>query len=96
MEFASRLLTLIVGLMLIAYGAYMLLVILAFASMIDPSFEGRDWWAEYLGKLYNQALGQLILFLAMIGVGLVLCCIVAFRRPRVATKPEPSRSLEDF
>lgn len=34
------------GLLLVAIGSFMILLIFAFASMVDPQLTGNEWWAE--------------------------------------------------
>ncbi|WP_435009151.1 hypothetical protein P12x_000399 [Tundrisphaera lichenicola] len=42
------------GLALCLFGLYLGLMVLAYASMIDPSFQGAAWWAEYWGMLFGM------------------------------------------
>jgi hypothetical protein len=41
------------GIGLILFSGYVLLMVLAFASMIDPSLDDAAWWAEYASKVFG-------------------------------------------
>lgn len=92
----SRFVSLLVSL---AFGAlaamvgFQLLVIAAFASMIDPDLTGREWWRKYAESLlFNGGPSQFVYFAAclFLSVFLAVACLLQlvcalFRRPTIGT-----------
>lgn len=56
----------LLGPVVIFAGAWIVLMVLGFATMIDPSLPDKAWWREYLHNVFGQ-LGNLLM-----GVGLVV------------------------
>ena len=64
-ELEMKAVSLLFGIACMLAGAFFILIVLAFASMIDPEINGREWWDEYISGILNQGLDGL-------GIGLIL------------------------
>ncbi len=64
-----RALLLIVGIACILWGIWMLLCVIGFASIIDPSLSDAEWWSEFRDRVFNRALGDEVVCLTWIAFG---------------------------
>ncbi len=62
-----RKLPFILGPLVILYGGWIVLMVLGFATMIDPSLPDDAWRREYLRRVFQDGLGSLVM-----GVGLIV------------------------
>jgi hypothetical protein len=82
-----RVLMLLFGLGCILVGGYLLLVVLAFASIIDPDLQGNAWWKEFLLRVFIQG-GEGTGFCLLLIVGGVWLVRLS---PRYEQRKKPQR-----
>jgi hypothetical protein len=59
----------ILGPLLILAGAWMILIFVGFAALIDPDLEGWPWWRELLGRMSAVNLSWLALGVLLVVAG---------------------------
>ena len=59
----------ILGPLLILAGGWILLIILGFSMLLDPSLEGWAWWRAYLSNVFLHEPNTLLLGLGLIALG---------------------------
>ncbi len=64
-----RKLPFILGPILILAGGWLVLMVLAFSSMIDPALQGWAWWREFLPRAFLQEPTTLLMGLGLIVLG---------------------------
>ncbi|WP_435021554.1 hypothetical protein TA3x_002436 [Tundrisphaera sp. TA3] len=58
---------------LMVLGGWIVLCIFAFASMVDPSLDGREWWSEVLDHMDSGGgWPPMMLGIIMIGGGMLM------------------------
>lgn len=77
----------ILGPLLILAGGWVLLMVLGFATMLDPSHEGWAWWRAYLHGVLLQDPASLLLGLGLISRGGERGTTAGPRQPLIATDP---------
>ena len=75
-----RALILIIGILCILAGGYLLLVIIGFASITDPSLDNSEWWAEFRDRIFNRALPEETFCLAWIALGSLLVWLGVWKK----------------
>ena len=79
-----------VGVSMMALGTLYILLIFAFASLVDPSLAGSAWWSEVLGKMAYSLLrgGEMCVATALVLVGGGLGMLAGFMcRTRQSVEP---------
>jgi hypothetical protein len=59
----------ILGPLLILAGGWLVLIILGFSMLLDPSLEGWEWWRAYLSNVFFHEPATLLLGLGLIALG---------------------------
>lgn len=63
-----RKLPFILGPLVILFGGWLVLTVLAFATLIDPSLTDDEWWRVYLYNIFGE-FGNLLTGVAVIVAG---------------------------
>jgi len=62
----------LVGVALVIAGAFLVLRMVAFASVVDPSLQDGDWWDAFFETLFMFGWGGLLVGFVLVVVGLRL------------------------
>jgi hypothetical protein len=83
----------LIGLLMLLAGAWMSLLVIGFASMVDPSLEGLAWWVEFWEHLTHGGSCELVIPLMLVAIGARLL----FGKPRSSDNSvsKPAKKYRD-